>query len=120
MIHWASSGDGRAEKHVVTKAVPLTETFLNTLVAELDNDDVVGIMLGGSYVRDEATSYSDVDIACFVNAEANLPPKRFLYRDNILVSIGTKTVVGVCNYLLKSENAILFVSGLRCHLLDDD
>src|SRR5579864_338776 len=120
MIHWASSGDGRAEKHVVTKVVPLTETFLNTLVAELDNKDIVGITLGGSYVRGEATPYSDVDIACFVKDEVELPPKRFLYRDNLLVSIGTKTVAGVRNDLLKPEKAILFVSGLRRVLLDKD
>ena len=120
MIHWASSGDGRAEKHVVTKAVPLTETFLNTLVAELDNDDIVGITLGGSYVRGEATPYSDVDIACFVKDEVKLHPKRFLYRDNLLVSIGTKTVAKVRNDLLKPESAILIVSGLRRILLDKD
>jgi predicted nucleotidyltransferase len=120
MIHWVPSGDGRAEAHAITKAVPLTETFLNTLVAELDNDDIVGITLGGSYVRGEATPYSDVDIACFVKDEVKPHPKRFLYRDNLLVSIGTKTVAGVRNDLLKPESAILIVSGLRRILLDKD
>lgn len=120
MTWWVSSGNGRTEGHAITKAVPLTETFLNTLVAELDNDDIVGITLGGSYVRGEATPYSDVDIACFVKDEANQQPKRFLYRDNLLVSIGTKTVAGVRNDFLKPEKAILFVSGLRRILLDKD
>ncbi len=120
MIHWVPSGDGRAEEHAISKAVPLTGTFLNTLVAELDNDEIVGITLGGSYVRGEATPYSDVDIACFVKDEVKPHPKRFLYRDNLLVSIGTKTVAGVRNDLLKPESAILIVSGLRRILLDKD
>jgi len=115
-----SSGDGNADEHAITKARPLTDTFLNTLVAELDNDDIVAITLGGSYVRGEATPYSDVDIACFVKDEANLQPKRLLYRDNLLVSIGTKTVAGIRNDLLQPESAILFVSGLRRILLDKD
>lgn len=120
MIHSVSSDHGRDGEHAITKAAALSDTFLNTLVAELDNDDIVGITLGGSYVRGEATTYSDVDIACFVKDEVELPPKRFLYRDNLLVSIGTKTVAGVRNDLLKPEKAILFVSGLRRVLLDKD
>ncbi len=121
MTWWVSSGNGRGDEHTITtKAMPLTNTFLDTLVAELDNDDIVGITLGGSYVRGEATPYSDVDIACFVKGEANLQPKRLLYRDNLLVSIGTKTVAGIRNDLLKPESAILFVSGLHRILLDKD
>ncbi len=120
MIHRVSSDNGRAEENAITKAPPLTDTFLNTLVAELDNDDIVGITLGGSYARGNATPYSDVDIACFVKDEVQPHPKRFLYRDNRLVSIGTKTVAGVRNDLLKPERAILFVSGLRRILLDKD
>ncbi len=120
MIHSVSSDHGRDGEHAITKAAALSDTFLNTLVAELDNDDIVGITLGGSYVRGEATAYSDVDIACFVKDEVELPPKRFLYRDNLLVSIGTKTVAGVRNDLLKPEKAILFVSGLHRVLLDKD
>ena len=120
MTYRVSSDNGRAEEHAITKAVPLTDTFLNTLVAELDNDDIVGITLGGSHVRGVATPYSDVDIACFVKDEVKPYPKRFLYRDNFLVSIGTKTVAGVRNDLLKPERAILFVSGLRRILLDKD
>jgi len=120
MIHSVSSDHGRDGEHAITKAAALSDTFLNALVAELDNDDIVGITLGGSYVRGEATAYSDVDIACFVKDEVELPPKRFLYRDNLLVSIGTKTVAGVRNDLLKPEKAILFVSGLHRVLLDKD
>lgn len=120
MAYSISSDYGRDWEYAITKAAPLSDTFLNTLVAELNNDDIVGITLGGSYIRGEATSYSDVDIACFVKDEVDLPPKRFLYRDNLLISIGTKTVAGVRNELLKPERAILFVSGERRVLLDKD
>src|SRR5438067_8736102 len=66
------------------EAPTLSEEFLNALVAELDNDDIVGIILGGSFARGEARPYSDVDIACFVRDAVKLPQKRFFYRDGRL------------------------------------
>ena len=51
MAHSASSDHRRDGEHAITKAAPLSDTFLNTLVTELDNDDIVGITLGGSHVR---------------------------------------------------------------------
>ena len=54
------------DKSPMRTVKPLSEEFLNTLVAELDNDEIVGIIFGGSYARNEATPFSDVDIACFV------------------------------------------------------
>src|SRR5260370_34431762 len=113
MINSVSSGHGRDGEHAIPKAAALSDTFLNTLVDELDNDDIVGITLGGSYVRGEATTYSDVDIAYFVKDEVELHPKRFLYRDNFLDRIGRKTVAGVRNDHFNPEKAILFVSGLH-------
>lgn len=47
-------------------ATPLSEVLLAQLVAELDNEHIRGICLGGSQARGEATPDSDVDIACFV------------------------------------------------------
>src|SRR5579864_6188476 len=111
MAHWVSSDHGRDGEHAITKAAQLSDTFLNALVAELDNDYIVGITLGGSYVRGEATPYSDVDLACWVKDAVNLSPKRFVYRDNRLISIGTKTVTAVREDLSKPERAILFVAG---------
>jgi predicted nucleotidyltransferase len=51
------SMDGAQEQQVVS----LTDDFLHELVQELDHEDIVGIMLGGSYARGTATRYSDVD-----------------------------------------------------------
>ena len=44
----------------------VSDIFLKELIAELDNDTVRGIVLGGSHARGDATPYSDVDLACFV------------------------------------------------------
>jgi predicted nucleotidyltransferase len=120
MTHPAPHHPGSAEGHASLPAEPLPDALLNTLVTELDNDYIVGITLGGSYVRGEATPYSDVDLACWVKDAVNLSPRRFVYRDNRLISIGTKTVTAVREDLSKPERAILFVAGQRRVLLDKD
>jgi predicted nucleotidyltransferase len=98
----------------------LSEEFLNALLAELDNDETIGIILGGSYARNEATPFSDVDIACFVRDSLQPPPKRFIYRDGRLLSIGIRTIASVHSELARPERAIFIVSGYRRVLLDKD
>ena len=98
----------------------LSEEFLNALVAELDNDDIVGVILGGSYARGEARPYSDVDIACFVRDSVKLPLKRYFYRDGRLVSVAATNATDVRNRLTNPERAILFTAGRRRILLDKD
>src|SRR6266699_4967837 len=102
------------------EAPTLSEEFLNALVAELDNDEIVGIILGGSYARGEARPYSDVDIACFVRDAVKPPQKRFFYRDGLLVSIGAKTVAAIRADLGKPERVFLFTAGRWRVLLDKD
>jgi predicted nucleotidyltransferase len=109
-----------SEKNAYPLATPLDDSFLHSLASELDNDDIVGIMLGGSYVRGEATPYSDVDLACFMKEDVPPPPKRFFYREDRLISVANKTVAGMRADLLRPERAILFVSGGRRVLLDKD
>jgi hypothetical protein len=87
---------------------PLSDEFLNTLVVELDNDEIVGIILGGSYARNEATPFSDVDIACFVPDSMKPPPKRFIYRDGRLLSIGYRTAMQL-DHLQVAEQAVQIV-----------
>jgi hypothetical protein len=101
-------------------AEPLSEEFLNMLVAELDNDEIVGIIFGGSYARNEATPFSDVDLACFVPDSVEPRPKWFIYRDGRLVSIGSRTIAGTHSELARPERAIFIVSGFRRVLLDKD
>src|SRR6266571_5343116 len=77
----------KPDQYPIRTAEPLSEEFLNALVIELNNDNIVGIILGGSYARNEATLFSDVDIASFVPDSLKPTPKRFIYRDGRLLSI---------------------------------
>ncbi|TMC15948.1 MAG: nucleotidyltransferase domain-containing protein [Chloroflexi bacterium] len=102
------------------EAPTLSEEFLNALVAELDNDDIVGIILGGSFARGEARPYSDVDIACFVRDAVKLPQKRFFYRNGRLVSVAATNATDIQSRLTNPERAFLFTAGRRRVLLDKD
>jgi hypothetical protein len=45
---------------------PLSNNYLNTLVVELDNDEIVGIILGGSYAALKGLSLSYLAfVVCF-------------------------------------------------------
>src|SRR5947208_11113228 len=120
MTNQTSPGDGKTKQHTVKSVEPLSDEYFDDLVAELDSDEIVGIILGGSYARNEATPFSDVDIACFVPDSLKPTPKRFIYRDGRLLSIGTKTVADIRSELARAERAIFIVSGFRRVLLDKD
>jgi len=87
--------------------------LLDELVAELDTDETVGILLGGSYARGDAGPYSDIDLAPFVPDGRALPPKRLFYRNGWLVSISSKTVAGWRAGMARPEMAIYMVQSLR-------
>jgi hypothetical protein len=91
----------------------LPKHLLDELVAELDTEETVGILLGGSYARGDASSLSDVDLAPFVADGHAVPPKRLLYRDGRLISIAPKTVAGWRMGMARPETAIYTVSSLR-------
>jgi len=120
MTNQHSFDQDRTKQQTMKTVEPLPQAFLNGLIAELDSDEIIGIILGGSYARNEATPFSDVDIACFVTDATNLAPKRFTYRDGRLVSIGSITIAGVRSELTRPERAIFIVSGYRRILLDKD
>jgi predicted nucleotidyltransferase len=115
-----SPSNDNFERRTVDAVPALSEGFLRELVSELDNDDIVGITLGGSYARGDATPYSDIDLGCFYKDEAVLPPKRFFYRNSLLVSVSPKTVAGSRSDLARPEKAIFFAAGPRLVLLDKD
>ncbi len=100
--------------------VSLTDAFLAELVQELDHEDIVGITLGGSYARGSATLYSDIDLACFWRAGLRPPPKRFLYRQEKLVSVKMTSVAEMHGMLARPQAAMLFASGRHRVLLDKD
>jgi predicted nucleotidyltransferase len=108
------------DQQTVDSVVMLSDEFLQTLITEIDNDDIVGITLGGSYVRGNATPYSDVDLGCFYKDDASLLPHRFIYRNGLLVSINTKTVAQIRIALTRPEQAIFLIATPRRILLDKD
>ncbi len=116
----APSDASIAEQNERVANVHLSGEFLDALVAELDSDGIVGIVLGGSYARGEATRYSDVDIACFVKDDERLQPKKFSYRDGRLVSVGTKSIAGARADMEKPNTAIWTIPGIsQCRVLLD-
>jgi Nucleotidyltransferase domain len=100
----------------------LLDTFLEALVAELDTDQIRGIILGGSHARGDATPYSDIDLACFVPDSFRPLRKRFLYREGHLISIGLKTIAGVQQQLTDPYQALWIVPSFQQArvLLDKD
>lgn len=102
------------------QTVSLSDEFLQALVQELDHEDIIGITLGGSYARGTATSYSDVDLACFWREGLRSPPKRFMYRQGKLISIKMTSVTEIREMLKRPQAAILFASGKHQVLLDKD
>src|SRR5215469_17900142 len=111
-----ASMDGVEELQMVS----LTDAFLHELVHELDHEEIVGIILGGSYARGTATRYSDVDVACFWREGVKPPPKRFLYRQGKLISIKMTSVTEIRELLKRPDSAMLVASGKRRLLLDKD
>jgi predicted nucleotidyltransferase len=91
----------------------IPETLLETIVAEIDSDDVTAIILGGSYARGEATAYSDVDFARLVRTPPQGKKKRYFYRDGRLISVVTWTLDYIEESVTKPEVAIWRVPSLR-------
>lgn len=98
----------------------LSDELLRDLVADLDNEQVVGITLGGSYARGEAGPFSDVDLAVFFREGVKPPRKRFFYRNGLLISVKMTSVAEIRAMIAHPASALLFVKGGRRILLDKD
>ncbi|HXX77260.1 MAG TPA: nucleotidyltransferase domain-containing protein [Ktedonobacteraceae bacterium] len=101
---------------------PISDTFLKKLITEIDDDTIRGIVLGGSHARGNPTPYSDIDLACFVADTFRPLRKRYLYREEHLVSIGLKTLAGVKEQIADPYQALWIVPSFRQAkvLLDKD
>jgi predicted nucleotidyltransferase len=91
----------------------VNNVFLAELVAELDNEQVTGIVLKGSCARHEETIYSDVDLSVFVREEAKQKQHVYFYREGRLISIGTHTIEAYLRRFLLPEEAIFVVPSIR-------
>src|SRR5712692_1735074 len=92
----------------------LSDEFLSKLVTELDNENVTAIVLHGSYVRSDATYYSDVCLVRLVReTQEPTQSKQYTYRDSLLVSISTRTIAQYRKRFTRPEEAIFAVPGIR-------
>lgn len=91
----------------------LSEALLAILTAELDGDDVTGLVLGGSYARGDAGPYSDVDLAPIIREGRPVPPKRFFYRDGLLGSVSPRTLARWRAAMYAPETAIYALPSIR-------
>jgi hypothetical protein len=109
----SSGGARRVEHQPPVEALTLSAVLLARLTAEVDGDGVVGVALGGSFARDAAMVYSDLDLAPFYADGQPLPPKRFFYRVGLLVSVSPKTCAGWRGQMARPETAIYAVPSAR-------
>ena len=86
---------------------------LATVVDDLAGPSTVAIILGGSYVRGDATPFSDVDIAHVVT-DASLPPERdYRYYGDLFICIVTRSLAWYRTAITQPERALFVVPSLR-------
>jgi hypothetical protein len=102
----------------------LPETFLQSLVAWLDDENTVGLALAGSFARGDSGPCSDVDLWHYLRQMSSDLEKsnRLLFRDGYLVSVTTTMLEKDYASLQNPERAIWAIPGLRQAriLLDKD
>ena len=100
------------------------DTFLHNLVSQIDDENTIGITMGGSLARGEGDSYSDVDIQHYVRIvpENKVEANSLRFRDGFLVSIHSGLLEEEAAGLKRPHRAIWVVPGLRQAriLLDKD
>lgn len=98
----------------------LQDSFLPSLIAQLDSPGDVGVAITGSYARGEDQEHSDVDLDIFVS---ELPAETYTLRlfNGKLVSLKYLLLKDEYESLTKPERAVWAVPGLRqMQILQDD
>ena len=98
------------------------DSFLRSLVTRLDNENTIGITLGGSFARGEGGHFSDVDLRQYVRTEPAVDSDFMNFEDDILVSVCLLTLEDEAANLRYPQKAIWAIPGLRQAriLLDKD
>lgn len=104
--------------------MPISDTFIQTVLAKVDSPDVVAVGLVGSYARGQETKHSDVDLDIYVTELPEDEYDRYTLRywDNKLISLKYATLAHERSALNDPQRAIWAVPGLRGMkiLLDKD
>jgi len=102
----------------------LSDEFLSRLIAELDDDSVIAIILHGSYARGTALPpYSDVDIVRILKeTPGRIQDRKFLWREGYLLNLTSRPLSLYREWLTLPQQAIFRVSSIQDAqiLLDKD
>ena len=95
--------------------MPLSDLFLQSILARIDSPDVIGVGMAGSYARGQERQYSDVDFDIFVSKVPENPYARYAlqYWDDKLVSLSYISLDDEHSALTNPRRAIWAVPGLR-------
>ena len=100
----------------------ISDSFLHSLVAGLDDENTIGVTMGGSFARGEGGRFSDVDLRRYIRKGPadNADSMRFV--NDILVSVYSLPLEDEAENLHKPHRAIWTIPGLRQAriLLDKD
>ena len=93
----------------------LSDSFIQSILEQIDSPDVIGVGIVGSYARGQETKYSDVDFDIFVSTMPEDPSDRqtLRYWDNRLVSLSYNLLDDERAALTNPRRAIWAVPGLR-------
>jgi hypothetical protein len=95
--------------------MPLSDSFIQSVLEKIDSPDVVGVGIEGSYARGQETKYSDVDFDIFANRLPEHAYDRYTLRywDGKLVSLKYTLLDEERAALTNPRRAIWAVPGLR-------
>ena len=94
--------------------MPLSDSFIQSILKKIDSPDVIGVGIVGSYARGQESKYSDVDFDIFVS---KMPAKEYdkytlKYLDGKLVSLKYALLDDERAALTDPRSAIWAVPGL--------
>lgn len=95
--------------------MPPTESLIQELIKKLDGENVVGLLLTGSYAREDATRYSDVDILRFLENKTDIPERSYMLHmfGDKLISLSDTTVASKRVQLKTPAHCFYAVPGIR-------
>jgi predicted nucleotidyltransferase len=104
-----------AAKSDVYVDMTLSDSFIQSTLAQIDSPDVIGVGIVGSYARGQESNYSDIDLDIYVNKLPENKYERYTlrYLDEKLVSLKYTLLDDERSALTDPRRAIWAVPGLR-------
>ena len=95
--------------------MPLSDSFIQSVLEKIDSPNVIGVGIVGSYTRGQETKYSDVDFDIYVSKLPENEYDRYTLRywDDKLVSLKYVLIADEHDALKDPRRAIWAVPGVR-------